>query len=488
MTATGSDHGPTSRRAADPAQTATADTATASAPLADDLDAPDDPWPAPRAIGPVDATVVLPGSKSLTNRYLVLAALAGETSRLRRPLRSRDTLLMAQALRELGADITDIAPAPGEEGDDDWLVEPGPVLGGGRVDCGLAGTVMRFLPPVAALADGPVTFDGDPHARRRPMRTSVEALRALGVDVDDEGRGALPFTVHGAGSVRGGTVHLDASASSQFVSALLLAGARFEHGVEVVHTGGPIPSEPHVAMTVEVLRDAGVDVEDSEPDRWRVAPSTIHALDVQVEPDLSNAAPFLAAAMVTGGRIHVPGWPQYTTQAGDQLRDILDAMGGDVALGREGLTIRGPAAISGVDLDLHDAGELTPVIAALAALADSPSRLRGIGHLRGHETDRLEGLATQIRLLGGRVDVLEDGLRITPAPLSAATLPTYEDHRMAMSAAVLALAVPGVLVENVGTTDKTLPGFDRLWWRMLGDVGAVGDAPAGPGQTGGDEA
>lgn len=382
---------------------------------------------------------------------------------------------MADALRSLGTRIDDIG---GDAADcDDWLVEPGPLRGAASLDCGLAGTVMRFLPPVAALADGPVRFDGDAHARNRPMRTGIDALRALGVQVDDEGRGALPFTVAGGGAVRGGTVTMDASESSQFVSALLLAGARFAEGIEVIHDGKPVPSEPHISMTVEVLRDAGVDVEDHEPNRWRVAPCTIHALDVQVEPDLSNAAPFLAAAMVTGGRVHVPDWPQYTTQAGDALRDILDAMGGEVILAREGLTVRGPEAISGIDWDLHDAGELTPVVAALAALADSPSSLRGIAHLRGHETDRLAALATEIERMGGRVAVHDDGLHITPRPLHAARLATYADHRMAMAAAILALAVPGTLVEDVATVGKTLPTFTALWDRMLRDSAAAHEAP-----------
>lgn len=447
---------------------------------------PADPWPAQTGTADLAATVTLPGSKSLTNRYLVLAALANDTSRIRRPLRSRDTLLMAQALRSLGTRVDDI---DGDEDSPDWLIEPMPIRGGSHVDCGLAGTVMRFLPPVAALADGPVSFDGDPHARKRPMGAGIDALRALGVQVQDEGRGALPFTVVGHGSVRGGTVELDASASSQFISALLLAGARFEDGITVVHRGEPVPSEPHIEMTVQVLRDAGVDIDDSEPDVWQVAPSTIHALDVQVEPDLSNAAPFLAAAMVTGGTVHVPGWPHHTTQAGDALRDILDAMGGDVSLGRDGLTVRGPESIVGIDIDLHDAGELTPVVAALAALADSPSSLRGIAHLRGHETDRLAALATEIGRLGGDVQILPDGLHIRPAPLSPAVLETYADHRMAMAAAVLGLAVPGVQIVDVATTSKTLPDFTGMWTAMLesrdGLPGGV-DAPrATPGSGGG---
>jgi len=428
------------------------------------VSSPPDPWPAPSRTTPVDATVRLPGSKSLTNRYLVLAALADGTSRLRAPLRSRDTELMAAAIRTLGARVVD-------EPDGDWIVEPGPVRGGADVDCGLAGTVMRFVPPVAALADGPVRFDGDPGARVRPVGTGLSALRALGVEVSDDA-GRMPFTVHGRGHVDGGLVEMDASASSQFVSALLLAAPRFEHGVTVVHRGGPVPSEPHIAMTVEVLRDAGVMVDDAEPDRWIVEPGPILPLDVVVEPDLSNAAAFLAAAMVTGGRVRVPDWPHHTTQAGDHIRDVFDAMGGDVALDRDGLTVVGPDRPSGLDVDLHDAGELTPVVAAVAALADSPSWLRGIAHLRGHETDRLTALAREIEKVGGRVEATADALHIVPGATRAATIHTYADHRMAMAAAVLGLAIPGVLVEDVATTGKTLPGFPGMWEAMVDGVHA----------------
>lgn len=406
----------------------------------------------------------LPGSKSLTNRYLVLAALADGPSRLRAPLRSRDTLLMAQALRDLGVDIADAEAADGTL---DLVITPGALRGGVDIDCGLAGTVMRFVPPVAALAPGPVRFDGDEGARRRPMSTGLDALRSLGINVDDAD-GCLPFVVHGVGEVTGGSVTMDASTSSQFVSGLLLAGARFERGLTVVHEGAPVPSQPHIAMTVEALRDAGVAVDDAEPDRWHVEPGPIHPLDVVVEPDLSNAAAFLAAAMVTGGRVHVPDWPHHTTQAGDGIRDIFDAMGGDVTLSREGLTVTGPERPHGLDVDLHDVGELTPVVAAVAACADSPSWLRGVAHLRGHETDRLAALAHEIEAVGGTVDVLEDGLHIRPGTPRPATLRTYHDHRMAMAAAVLGLAIPGVLVEDVETTSKTLPGFADMWEHMLG--------------------
>lgn len=430
-------------------------------------------WLSPHAAGPVSATVALPGSKSLTNRYLVLAALASGTSRLRAPLRSRDTMLMTAALRSLGASVTDV---PGSDAEcDDWLITPASLSGATSVDCGLAGTVMRFLPPVAALANGPVAFDGDAHARRRPMSQVIDALRNLGATIDDDGRGTLPFTVHGSGRMPGGPVTVDASASSQFISALLLAGPRFEQGVTVHHVGKPVPSEPHIAMTVEVLRDCGVVVDDSEANTWRVEPAQIRPLDVEVEPDLSNAAAFLAAAVVTNGTVRVPGWPQQTTQAGDAIRDIFDAMGADVLLERSGLTVTGNPQIGGLDVDLHGAGELTPVVVAVAALADSPSRIRGIAHLRGHESDRLAALFTEINALGGSVEQTEDGLRITPKPLQGGLFRTYDDHRMAMAAAVLGLRVPGVVIENVETTAKTLPEFTARWSRMLdGDKGLGG--------------
>jgi 3-phosphoshikimate 1-carboxyvinyltransferase len=435
-------------------------------------------WAAPTAHRPVEATVALPGSKSLTNRFLVLAALAGDWSRLRQPLRSRDTLLMAAGLRALGVEIEDV-PAEGHHGAGmpvhevsavaDWVVRPPETLRGGvHVDVGLAGTVMRFLPPAAALAYGRVEFDGDPQARVRPMGPVLDALRTLGVALDDGGRGTLPIVVDGTGSVRGGLVTLDASSSSQFISALLLAGARYDEGVTVHHDGKPVPSEPHIAMTVETLRDAGVVVDDAEPNTWRVEPSEISSLDVLIEPDLSNAGPFLAAALVTAGRVRVPDWPQHTTQAGDALRDILDGMGADVSLDRSGLTVTGTGEIEGIDVDLHDASELTPVVAALAAVAQSPSWIRGVAHIRGHETDRIAALATELNALGGSVTETEDGLRITPKPLRGGRFHSYHDHRMATAGAVLGLRIPGVVVEDIATTAKTLPDFTGLWAAMLG--------------------
>jgi 3-phosphoshikimate 1-carboxyvinyltransferase len=434
-------------------------TAVAGGPAAPGRTA--DPWPAPAAHGPVDATVALPGSKSVTNRALVLAALANAPGTVRRPLRARDTTLMATALESLGVAVTTTATG-------DWAVRPGPLRGGTHIDVGLAGTVMRFLPPVAALADGPVAFDGDPHARNRPLAPVVEALRALGVVVDDGGRGSLPLTVHGRGRLRGGEVRVDASQSSQFVSALLLAAPRFEHGLVLRHDGAPMPSAPHVAMTVAMLKQAGVSVDDRTPDVWQVSPGEIAGRDWDIEPDLSNAAPFLAAAVLTGGRVTVPGWPNRTTQAGDALRELLTDMGATAALDERGLTVAGTGRVRGLHADLHDVGELTPVLAAVCALADSPSHLRGIAHLRNHETDRLAALAHELNELGGDVTETEDGLRIRPRPLHGGVFATYDDHRIAHAAAVLGLVVDGVLVENVATTSKTLPGFPGLWTQMLG--------------------
>jgi 3-phosphoshikimate 1-carboxyvinyltransferase len=419
-------------------------------------------WTAPTASGPVTARVAVPGSKSATNRALLLAALADGPSTLRRPLRSRDSSLMAGALRALGVGIEDLP-------DGSWRVTPAATLRGDvSIDVGNAGTVMRFALPIAALADGPVHFDGDPRSHERPIGALIEALRTLGADIDDRARpGHFPLTVRGSGRLAGGLVEIDSSASSQFVSALLLAGPRFERGVEVRHVGERLPSMPHIQMTVEMLRDAGVAVDDAEPQRWAVAPGAVSGRDLTIEPDLSNAAPFLAAALVTGGRVTVPDWPEHTTQPGDRLREIYTLMGARCELGADGLTVTGDGGVHGVDLDLSNEAELTPTIAAIAALADSPSRLHGIGHIRLHETDRVAALAKEINNLGGEVVEGEDELVINPRPLRGGVFATYDDHRLATAAAVIGLTVPGVLVENVATTAKTLPDFPGRWTAML---------------------
>lgn len=384
---------------------------------------------------------------------------------------------MAAALRSLGTSI--------EDTEDGWAVEPGDLVGGGTVDCGLAGTVMRFVPPVAALARGDVRFDGDPHARKRPMAGVLDGLRGLGVDITDEGHPGLPFTVHGEGRVRGGEVTLDASASSQFVSGLMLAGPRFEAQTVIRHVGPPVPSLPHIEMTVAMLAEAGAnvvaDVEDPSAASWTITPGPLRGRDFTIEPDLSNAGPFLAAAAATGGTVRIPDWPSSTTQAGDALRTLLTAMGAEVSLHSDsgsdsdspdlksgGLTVTGPAdGLVGIDVDLRDVGELTPVLAALCALAKTPSRLRGIAHLRGHETDRLAALARELGKVGSDVTEESDGLSIRPGSLHGAQFETYDDHRMATAAAVLGLVVPDMIVENVATTAKTLPDFVSMWQGML---------------------
>lgn len=403
----------------------------------------------------MDAVVTLPGSKSLTNRALLLAALADGPSVVRRALRSRDTLLMAAALTGLGSAV--------DTAGDDWTVTPGRFDHDAQVDCGLAGTVMRFVPPAAGLSTGTIGFDGDPHMRTRPVGAVLGALRTLGVDVDDGGRGALPFEVRGSGSVRGGRVVIDASASSQFVSALLLAGVRYDDGVDVRHDGKPVPSLPHIDMTVAMLREHGVEVDDSAANRWAVSPGVVKPVDHVIEPDLSNAAPFLALAAVTGGVVRVRDWPRATTQAGDALREVLAQLGCTVTLGDEGLTVVGPPALEGIDVDLHDHGELTPAVAALCALATGPSHLRGVAHIRGHETDRLAALASELGGLGADVTEHQDGLSFRPAPLHGGEFHTYADHRMAHAAVIVGAVIDDVLVEDIETTSKTFPDFAGFW-------------------------
>lgn len=418
------------------------------------------PWSAPYCPTPITHTQEVPGSKSMTNRAYILAALAEGPSTIVGALRSRDTDLMESALKAMGTTI--------ERENDELRVTPGE-LHGAEVDCGLAGTVMRFVPPVAAFAQGPVLFDGDPHARNRPMAAILGALRTLGVSVAGD---ALPFTVHGAGGAEGGPVDIDASASSQFVSGLLLAAPRFERGVTVRHTGASLPSMPHIEMTVDMLRDAGVEVTAGR-ETWTVDPQPIRGHRWVIEPDLSNASPFLAAAAVTGGEVRIPRWPTRTTQPGAVIQTILERMGCDVELVAVGaeyeLRVRGPqpGRLEGIRLDMGDIGELTPTVAALATQANSVTELTGIAHLRGHETDRLAALTAEINNLGGKCEELGDGLRIHPSPLRGGTWRSYDDHRMATAGAIIGLTTEGVHVENIGTTAKTLPGFDEMWTEMV---------------------
>ena len=425
-------------------------------------------WPAPTTTTPVNATVEVPGSKSLTNRALVLAALAGahhggtRASTIDGALRSRDTDLMIDALRALGVRISGAGTELSVEG----AVAP---VADTRIDCGLAGTVLRFLPAIAAQGGETVIFDGDEQARARPIAPLLDALRGLGVDIEGDG---LPFRVRGHGAVSGGEVHIDASASSQFVSGLLLAGTTFGDGLTVVHTGESVPSAPHISMTVSMLRSAGVSVDDSVANRWRVEPGTVAARDWVIEPDLSNSVPFLAAAAVTAGTVRINRWPAPSIQPAGDILDLLARVNVTASQHDSFLEARGAAQFGGIDIDLHDIGELAPAVAALATLAapGSVSTLRGIAHLRGHETDRLAALRTEITSLGGDCTETEDGLRITAVPMHGGVWRSYADHRMATAGAIIGLRVPGVEVEDIATTAKTLPDFPGMWAAMLGPM------------------
>ena len=429
-------------------------------------------WPAPfRGDKKVSARVVIPGSKSVTNRALILAAQAQSPSLLKRPLVSRDTELMVAGLRAMGVGIKDVQV----DGDLAWEVTPAPLRGPAKVDVGNAGTVMRFLPPLSALAQGDISFDGDPRSYERPLGPVIAALEDLGIEVEHGGRYSLPMVVKSKGQIPGGALTIDASASSQFLSALLLIAPSTRDGIVATHKGGPLPSMPHIDMTVQMLRDFGAQVTvDKSANSWSVSAGALQGQNLVIEPDLSNAAPFLSIAMVCGGSITIADWPEVTTQPGDQLREILAAMGATITRDHDkgGLTITGGESIHGIDIDLHDVGELTPAIAALSALADSPSHLRGIGHLRLHETDRLAALTREINSLGGNVVEDETSLHITPhgamgKGLHAGVFHTYEDHRLATAGAVIGLVIPGVEIENVATTRKTLPDFPGLWQSLV---------------------
>lgn len=427
-------------------------------------------WAAPLAVGPVVGRVEMPGSKSATNRALLLAALAVGVSTLTAPLLARDTLLMVDALRTLGAQVDDQ--------DTRWLVtgraDPYPVSEA-RVDCGNAGTVARFLPPAAAiLARGAVTMDGDARMRERPLSPLLDALRSLGARLPAEARN-VPFTLTATGHLRGGSLEVDASSSSQLISGLLLAAPRYETGLAVT-ARGRVPSAPHVAMTVAMLRSAGCTVDDSAPGQWEVSPGGLQPTAYAIEPDLSSASAFLAAAAVTSGRVRLAGWPAATTQPGRLLPELFEAFGCRCTLTDDGdLEVAGPGRLTGVDVDLSAYGEVVPTLTAVALFADSPSRLRGVAHLRGQETDRLAALAEEFGRLGARIDVTADGLAITPVPLSfgvgEGVLDPRADHRLAMAYAIAGLRVDGVRIADIATTGKTVPDFPGRWARLLAGTG-----------------
>ena len=426
-------------------------------------------WSAPFRNGlsaasvPINAKVSVPGSKSATNRALILAAISKTPSILRKPLFSRDTDLMVKGLKSLGCKIEEIKTSEGF----DYHVTPQQLTGPTQIDVGNAGTVMRFLPPIAALATGLIYFDGDARSHERPLEPVIKALEQLGVSIEHGNKYRLPLTLNGSGRINGGQVEIDASASSQFVSALLLLGPATDNGITVKHIGKSLPSLPHIEMTIQMLRQFGAVVE-VDKNIWSVKSGSLTGQDLTIEPDLSNAAPFMAAAMICGGSIEILDWPKSTTQPGDQLRNIFASMGAKIEQTSEGLKISGGSAINGIDIDLHDVGELTPSIAAVAALASSQSTLRGIAHLRLHETDRLAALANEINNLGGDVTEGPGELLIKPAKLVATQIfKSYEDHRMATAGGIIGLAIKDLIVENIETTKKTLPDFPGMWQEML---------------------
>ncbi len=418
----------------------------------------------------------------MTNRALVLAAIGDAPATIVGPLQARDTGLMRAAIAALGADVVTSGPAGGTAPGTDqpvWTVTPGWRSRRARVDVGNAGTVLRFVPPIAALAIADVDFDGDPRARERPVAELLAGLRQAGVEISDGGRGALPFVVHGRGRVPGGAVTLDASSSSQLVSGLMLAAPRYARGLQIRHQGARVPSAQHIAMTAAMLTEAGADVEvtstrsdDGVPDGWRIRPGRLAIGTVTIEPDVSNAAPFLAAALVTGGHLLLRGWPSASLQPTRQIVDLLGQLGASCWQDADGLHVEGSGKISGIVANLRDINELAPVLTAVAALADSPSELTGIGHMRFHETDRLAALAAEIGALGGDVTELPDGLAVRPRPLRAGAVPfdSHDDHRLVMAAAVLGLVVPGLVVRNAETVGKTFPEFHSRWLQMLGQA------------------
>ena len=417
-------------------------------------------WSAPfRASKPISGAINIPGSKSVTNRALVLSALASSPSTLIKGLRSRDTDLMIKALSSLGVKI--------EIEEDLWQITPAPLMGPAGIDVGNAGTVMRFLPPLAALANGLISFDGDPRSHQRPLGPVIKALESLGVSIEHQGRYSLPLVINGAGYITGGEAEIDASASSQFLSSLLLVAPLMKQGLRIKNVGKSLPSKPHIEMTIAMLAQYGAVVDTSIANQWSIKPTKLFGVDLVIEPDLSNAAVFMAVPILCGGEVIIKDWPRKTTQPGDQLRQIFSDMGGEIDFVDQGLRVRSTGQIRGIDIDLGDVGELTPVIAALACFANSPSNLRGIGHLRLHETDRLSALKNELTALGAQVIEEESALRINPMPMKAGVFRTYEDHRLATAGALIGLAVKGVEVENIETTRKTITDFPALWSQLL---------------------
>ena len=390
-------------------------------------------------------TVTVPGSKSLTNRALVCAALADGTSTITGALVADDTAAMSDCLRSLGASVA-------------WDGTTVTVTGlGGHIavaeatlDARLSGTTSRFVLPLLALGAGRFTLDGEEQLRRRPMGPSLEALRHLGADVEERGEpGHLPVVVQGP--VRGGEAAVRGDLSSQFVSGLLLAAPAMPDGLRVTLRSSLVAA-PFVAMTVEVMRAFGAEVDDLV-----VRPGTYRARDFQVEPDASAASYFLGAAALLGDRVTVEGLGAGSLQGDVGFAGVLERMGATVEVG-DSLTVTG-GALRGIDVDLGDMPDMAQTFAVLAACAEGPSRVRGVAVIRGHETDRITAVVNELRRVGVGAEETDDGFTIEPAPLRPATVETYEDHRMAMSFGLLTLREPGIEIADPAVVAKTFPGF-----------------------------
>lgn len=422
-------------------------------------------WIAPQPTAELRGTVALPGSKSASARALVLAALANRPGVLRGVLDSRDTHLMRTGLTQLGAQFTDLS-------DGTLRVDPiDQVRGGSTIDVGLAGTVLRFLPPIAALAPVATTFVGDPAVSSRPVGPLLDALCVLGARVSRPFE--VPFSISGGQVLSGNSVNLDSSASSQFLTALLLVGARLDRGLRIRLSSPTVPSMPHVKMTAAMLGQRGVAVTRPDDHSWIVEPGPIAGTDQTIEPDLTNAATFLAAAVICGGRLST-AWPEDSLQASDQLAAVLSAFGATLSYDGSGaertLTVEGPSTPLGAELDLSAISEITPVAAAIAAVSTGESHLYGVGHIRGHETDRLSALTTELSRLGVAVTEEVDGLRIQPQPRYPVVWHSYADHRMAHAGALIGLVTPGLQVDDIACTTKTMPDFPQRWAQLIGNT------------------
>jgi 3-phosphoshikimate 1-carboxyvinyltransferase len=428
----------------------------------------DDALLIPQAPGPVRGSIRPPGSKSITNRALVCAALAEGTSLLTGALDSQDTRVMATGLAALGADVT--ADWPRGEIRVQGTTGSIPVRAA-SLDCAASGTTMRFLSAICGLGHGHYRLDGTPRMRQRPIGDLIDALRSLGVDATAESPGGCPPVVIHAAGLSGGSTRICGSTSSQFASGLAMAAACTPQGMHLEFTG-TLVSVPYLDMTRRVMTSFGGRITDEADGSWTVAATGYHGCRYAIEPDASAASYFFALAALTGGSVRVEGLSRRSMQGDVAFCTALEQMGCRVDWDDDAITVSGRAA-HGVDIDMNAISDTVPSLAVVALFADGPTAIRNVAHIRDKETDRIGDLARELRRLGAVVDERTDGMTITPAPLHGASLRTYDDHRMAMSLALAGLRVPGVWIEDPGCVGKTFPDY----FQRLGQVAAL----RGPG-------